>query len=88
MLPKDEENHAVVCLGVIEDDDGVEDDDLDEEDSIGFSPVYLFIWRTKFSVCVRTRQLLCETYQGKKGRYNGSHNRPKPCQRWFWGLTN
>ena len=26
MLPKDEENHAVVCLGVIEDDVGFEDD--------------------------------------------------------------
>ena len=82
MLPKDEENHAVVCLGVIEDDVGFEED-LDEEDFIGFSPVYLFIWRTKFSVCMRARQLLCETYQGKKTRYNDSHDRPKPCQRWF-----
>ena len=83
MLPKDEENHAVVCLGVIEDDVGLEDDDLDEEDSIGFSPVYLFIWRTKFSVCIRARQLLCETYQGKKSRHDDSHDRAKQCQGWF-----
>ena len=80
MLPKDEVNHAVgetilqsrkqrftlflVCIGVIEDDAGLDADDIEEEDTIGFTPVYLFIWKTKFSLLIRARQLLCETYQG------------------------
>ena len=68
MLPKEEENHAVVCIGVIEDDDVLLDDgDEVDEDTLGFSPVYLFIWKTKFALNLRTKQLLCQTYQGKPG---------------------
>jgi len=56
LLPKDEVNHAVgetilqyrkqritlflVCIGVIEDDGGLDADDIEEEDTIGFTPVY------------------------------------------------
>ena len=67
MLPKDEENHAVVCIGVIQDDGVLLDEDEEgEEETFGFSPVYLFIWKTKFSLNLRTRQLLCQTYQGER----------------------
>ena len=71
-LPRGEENHTVLCPGTIMDnfeekgsDETVFEMDSEgggEESDVTFTPVYLFAWKTQSSVCLRSKQLLFETY--------------------------
>ena len=72
MLPRGEENHATICLGMAKENlndeevfDLDQDLDLQELETINYTPIFLFLWKSKFSLLLRSKQLLCETYQGE-----------------------
>ena len=71
-LPRGEENHTVFCVGMTIDnleeklsDETVfelENENVAEVEDVSFTPIYLFAWKTRSSVCLRSKQLLFETY--------------------------
>ena len=72
LLPRGEENHATLCLGMAKENPNDEevfnldqDLDLQEAETINYTPIFLFLWKSKFSLLLRSKQLLCETYQGE-----------------------
>ena len=76
MLPRGEEKHATICVGMIEDiinnDESVFDLDQDQEqedeqciENIHYTPLFLFLWKCNFTLFLRAKKLLCETYQGR-----------------------
>ena len=42
-----------------------QDLDLQEAETLNYTPIFLFLWKSKFSLLLRSKQLLCETYQGE-----------------------
>ena len=94
LLPRGEELHATLCLGMVEDQvslaqEAAEVFHLDhelqpEEGDTGryytdYTPVFLFLWRSKMSLFLRSKQLLCETYQGRAAN-NHLHTFLDPCR--------
>ena len=72
LLPRGEENHATLCLGMAKENlndeevfDLDQDLELQEAETINYTPIFLFLWKSKFSLLLRSKQLLCETYQGE-----------------------
>ena len=77
LLPRGEELHATLCLGMVEDQASLAqeaaevfhlDHDLQPEEGAtytDYTPVFLFLWRSKMALFLRSKQLLCETYQGR-----------------------
>ena len=85
LLPRGEELHATLCLGMVEDQVSLAqeaaevfhlDHDLQPEEGAtytDYTPVFLFLWRSKMSLFLRSKQLLCETYQGRASQQVSSH---------------
>ena len=71
-LPRGEENHTVFCVGMIMDnieeklsDETVFDFDIEnvgDVEVVSFTPIYLFAWKTRSAVYLRSKQLLFSTY--------------------------
>ena len=63
-----------LCIGMVREElnyeENVFDFDLEtlEENETVYTdyPIYLFMWKNKYSLFLRSKQLLCETFQGKK----------------------
>ena len=75
LLPRGEEKHATLCVGMVEDiinnDESVFDLDPEQEEenfaeNIHYTPLFLFLWKSNFTLYLRAKKLLCETYQGWK----------------------
>ena len=85
LLPRGEELHATLCLGMVEDQVSLAqeaaevfhlDHDLQPEEGAtytDYTPVFLFLWRSKMALFLRSKQLLCETYQGRASQQVSSH---------------